>query len=175
MALAKAALCLTLVLALSACGGGDDSESPAAAGPSNAAPSASPGGAQQPASGEWTMAEAGQQYLAMVGPGNKLTDRLKKLLGDESDDLSAIKDACSNITEEWFTLLGKLQQGHWPSQVQDEVDDFIKQIARERSHYSDCAEADDLNEALNSLIELHDVENTAPTLLRSALGLPAAK
>ncbi|MGQ0846539.1 MAG: hypothetical protein ACT4QF_20645 [Sporichthyaceae bacterium] len=122
------------------------------------------------------MTEAGRQYLEMVEPGNAMLTRLRKLVDADSRDVDAVKAVCSDISEEWFTVVGRLQKGRWPSQVQDEVDDFAKEIAGERTNYKGCADAPDLDEIVDSLNGLADSDsNAASVLLRSALELPAAR
>ena len=94
-----------IAVAISGCaGGGSLSEGPGTATSSSITTSAT-------ATAVWTMEDAGQEYLAMVGPSNAANATLRTVSARERATLNEVTAACRQAADAVKQLMADLQAG----------------------------------------------------------------
>lgn len=169
MRLAVAALALSTLSTLTACGGSDGSDDADASGEGASQGTES---TTSTSSGEPTVEQAGQAFLALAQPVNDAIARLNQLSG--SGTVEQFNDACALVADAQSTFIEEAGDATWPAEADDLVDELVRGTEGMRTHIAQCAKADDHAAVRTSLDEAVRIAPTAEAAaVRNALGLPA--
>ncbi len=163
------------VAALAGCGGSSASPAPGSAVTSVGASSAPATPKPTPSPTTWSVADAGKQYLAMVGPGNKFIDKLNALPSTATYQQWA--PLCKQVASAEDGLARGLVNGKWPASVQATAQKMAEDVIAERTAYQQCAAATSDAAVVGALTNATASAalkqgNSDGELMRVKLGLP---
>lgn len=126
---------IAVVVLLAACGSSKPTAAPPSAAPTTTAAVATA------APTLWTKAEAGQQYLALVAPGNALIDQLRAYGKDPATTLAQWNGIGKQLAASDDRFARALLAGKWPVEVQADVKAMVAALLKERLGYAEMSTA----------------------------------
>jgi hypothetical protein len=158
------------VLAVAGCSSSPGASNDAAQPSSSRSPSAS----STPTVSTWTLAEAGQQYLAMVKPNGAVASEINKL--GSSDPISVWQKKMDEYASSMDVLARALLAGQWPASVQAQAQQVALDALAERAAIQMASSAGSvaaLSSDLQGQVSVFTKAKTDSETMRIALGLPS--
>lgn len=162
------------LLALSACGQSEPETTATVTvtpTPTASATAASP--TPTPSPTEWSMEEAGKKYQAMVKAVNAPNATLSKVSTKEDRTVNEMAAQCRKVADATYDFIADLRKGHWPKEVQTDIDTLIDASKVDAAGNEKCAAAMSIPAIEAGFIMSQESGSSgASAVVRAGLGLP---